>query len=316
MSGGSEALGANVFTLHGLETVYSPADFADAEDSRPSEAYLDPTASGTLLPYSTIVMNVLTKHTQEVKEKVAIQGFSVPAWRKRIRDFLVHNNEQLLGFLRKPLSSHPVLSQAEPFLKRFGRPDFHPTHSSLHQILFDTSGQALVPILEAEMKRLGPSSFSELTDQIKWMYDTYKQAGEDVMRNEAILKTRLATLDSTYQKIVLFLDLPTNEHTEDLTTSIEKYMKRVFEENSLQEAYSDYIVAYRRFVSLKEIIGFLRSVEIADKEPLCSICLHDTITHTLVPCGHTFCSTCSRKQMTQCYMCRSQIRERIKIFFC
>jgi len=35
----------------------------------------------------------------------------------------------------------------------------------------------------------------------------------------------------------------------------------------------------------------------------------------IVPCGHTFCGGCAKKQNTNCYICRGQIRERIKLYF-
>jgi hypothetical protein len=60
---------------------FSPADFPAAEDSQPAELQLDPTGNGTLLPYSTIVSNVLNRQLYEIKEKNPSQLTSINSWR-------------------------------------------------------------------------------------------------------------------------------------------------------------------------------------------------------------------------------------------
>ena len=294
---------------------YAPADFGAAEDTQPAELQLDPTGSGTPLPYSTIVSNVLSRQMYEIKEKTPSITTSIHSWKRRLREFMGQKNDDLLEFIRKPLSSHPTLGRTVEFMKRFGRSDFSPSHGTLQSVAMDMSGQALMPIFEVEMKRAGPASFQELHEQIKWIYDTYKQAGEDCMRNENLLRTRLDNFDKIHQKMILLLDMPSNEASPEIAVSVEKYLEKNFHDNGIKEYYTDYIIAYRRFLTLREIVLFLRTTESVDKEPLCSICLNESVGYALVPCGHTFCNTCSKRQMTQCYMCRSQIRERVRLFF-
>jgi len=295
---------------------FAPADFGAAEDTQPAEIQLDPTGNGSLFPYSTIVSNVLSRQMYEMKEKTPqVLTVTINSWKKRLREFMGNKNEDLLEFIRKPLSSHPTLGRTVDFMKRFGRLDFLASHATLQSIAMDPSGQSLMPIFEAEMKASGPASFQELHEQIKWIYDRYRQAGEDCMRNESLLRARLDNFDKIHQKMVLLLDMPSNDASPDIAASVEKYLEKNFQDNGIKEYYTDYIIAYRRFLSLREIVLFLRTTESVDKEPLCSICLNESVGFALVPCGHTFCNTCSRRQMTQCYMCRSQIRERVRLFF-
>ena len=50
--------------------------------------------------------------------------------------------------------------------------------------------------------------------------------------------------------------------------------------------------------------------------PHCTICMSGKpVTMTLTPCGHTFCEECCEKQKTACYICRNQIRDRVRIYF-
>jgi len=67
----------------------------------------------------------------------------------------------------------------------------------------------------------------------------------------------------------------------------------------------------RNFIKtgLKE---FIPSNEI--KPNMCIICLDNTISHALVPCGHTLCKECCDKIEEDCPSCRTQMTEVLKIF--
>ncbi len=296
-------------------TGFSPADFADAEDTRPLEIQFDPTRMGTSEPYSTLVSNVLQRQFQEIKEKTTSPSPTPVHWRRRLRDFMITKNDDLIDFLKKPLSSQSAMSRAEVFVQKFGRPDFVANHPSLQYTFLDISGHSGVIDITEELKAIGPASPKEILDEVRWLYDMYIKAGDDCLQCESRLKLRLDVMDKTYQKIIGFCDLPVNQDSEKVAEAIETYVKKLYEEHNIEEEYKKTIEAYRRFAAIKEILQFLRFTEYHDKEPLCSICLHESVAFTLVPCGHTFCATCVKRQTSSCYMCRTSIRERIKIYF-
>jgi hypothetical protein len=122
-------------------------------------------------------------------------------------------------------------------------------------------------------------------------------------------------MDKTYQKVVGFYELPMNEDSEKLAESVEVYVKRIMEENQIEKEYSEAVEAYRRFAALRELILFFRFTDLQDKEPLCSICLSETVGFVLVPCGHTLCGGCLKRQTLSCYMCRTAVREKVKLYF-
>jgi hypothetical protein len=297
--------------LHG----YAPADFLDAQETQPPQLSLDPTLTGTTTPYSQVVTNVVSRHLQEVKEKTVSPSTNGAAWRKRVKDFMIQKNEDLLGFLRKPLSNHPTLSQADHFLRKFGATNFTPTHHTLRDILMDASGTSMVAVLEEELLKVGPASSVKLTDEVRWIYDAYRSAGEQVMKQESTLKVKLDLLDKMHQKTLGLLDLPMNESTAPFQEAALSYLEAFLKEQAIEKEYTAYIEAYRRFVALKEMITTFRFVDVVDKEPLCCICLEEPVSHCTTPCGHTFCSSCVKRQVTNCYMCRTMIKDRVRIFF-
>lgn len=294
---------------------FSPADFGDAEDIRPFAVQIDPTGQGSLTPYSTLVNNVFLRQTTEIKEKTVSPSPTPQNWRRRLREFMHLKNEDLVTFLRKPLEGQSPIVQASAFLGKFGRPDFQATHPSLHSTFLDISGSSHMNNIKEEMQKIGPSSPQEVLDQVRWAYDMYRQAGEECLSCEAKLRLKLDIMDKTYQKIIGFADLPVNEDSEKVAVAIEAYVKRLLEDNEIEKSYNDTVEAYRKFAAYKELIQLFRFTDLQEKEPLCSICLTESVSFVLTPCGHTFCGTCMKRQSHACYMCRSAIRDRIKVYF-
>lgn len=294
---------------------YAPADFLDAAETQPPEIALDPTSTGSTTPYSTVITNVANRQLQEIKEKTVSGISSGAAWRKRIKEFIQNKNDTLSESLRKPLSSHPTLSQTEAFFRKFGNQHFIPTHHSLREIFLDASGVSLMGKIEEELMMVGPANSIKLTDEVRWIYDAYRKAAEETMKNENALKTKLDVLDKIHQKTLGLLSLPVNEKSTAFQDAAMEYLESLFKEQNIEEDYNKYIESYRRFTALKEMIGTFRFTDVVDKEPLCCICLDESVTHCITPCGHTFCSSCVKRQATNCYMCRSLIKERVRIFF-
>lgn len=69
---------------------------------------------------------------------------------------------------------------------------------------------------------------------------------------------------------------------------------------------------------LKKEIETTNDKELCKCKSKCSICFTEKKRYALVPCGHLFCETCSRKIMTdfkKCPTCKQNVQQFIKIFF-
>lgn len=293
---------------------FSPADFADADDTRPMQIQFDPTGLGLADPYSTLVGNALQRQTTEIKDKTTNPSPTPTNWRRKLREFMALKNEDLIEVLKKPLGPQSPLYRADVFVQKFGRPDFVASHPSLQMVSLDASG-SLMSQIEQELLGIGPSNAKEIQNQVRWAYDMYRQAGDECLKRESELKLRLDILDKTYQKVIGFCDLPVNQDSEKLAEAVEGYIKTIFEDHKIEECYKAAIEAYRRFASLREIIQIFRFTDLHDKEPLCAICMNESVAFVLNPCGHTFCGTCLKRQVNTCYICRSSIRDKLKIYF-
>ncbi len=296
---------------------YSPADFLDADETRPIELLLDQTATGSSSPYTTVVANTMYRHLGEIRELNQPPQTVATSWKKKIRDFMSSKNEDLLSFMSKRLPESSPLSKVENFMKKYVRTETVLSNSNKDKFI-DISGNDRVQFLdelEKELQAHGKSKYVELIFQVKYIIETYKATGENIIRLEAILQTKLATLDKAVQRLTAICSLEQNNAFQPLMDSIQNYLNIVFEENKIEETYKEIIHAYKKLFFLREALQFLWTLEGAQRDPLCAICFNEPIQFAMVPCGHTFCSSCVKRQITSCYICRVNVREKIKLFF-
>lgn len=281
--------------------------FASIDNPDSIEASLD---LSTDSPYSLALNNAMNIHLNEIKSKDSINS----TWRKKFREFLLTKNNHILEFLTKKQKVHPCLSPCEAFFQKYGSKQGE-FHKSIKDLISDLSNNDI----ETEVNALCISNEFETVekyiDQTKFFMEEYKLYGDKIIDSEKLLKMKLDNLESIQKKVNGIMNLGENEHLEELYKSTEKYLETVFNQHEIEKDYNEIIDNYRKFLYYKNIVKLIRLSEATEKEPLCSICFDNTVSYTIVPCGHTFCSGCVLRQGISCALCRSVIREKIKIYF-
>jgi len=135
------------------------------------------------------------------------------------------------------------------------------------------------------------------------------------LKQESLLKSKLDTLDKLQGKITSLLELEASPVYQPLMEASEVYLGNIFERNQIGETYGALIEAYRRFLAVRDIVIMMRAVQSNENEPLCTICLEEPVSYCISPCGHTFCTTCLRRQSVGCFICRTVIKDKIKVYF-
>jgi Zinc finger, C3HC4 type (RING finger) len=269
---------------------YAPADFADSEITRPSETYLDSGSQAPATIFSSAITNTQATHFRDVRDRHVNTVSYAQNWKRKIRDLFHHGNEDVLGFLAKPLSAHPTLGR---------------------DLVADLSGTNMNTVVE---EILG-ESLHTFVGKIHKVYDLYREILDQTSQTDLRLRNKVYALDKIQPRLVTLMELGSSENTAELERQIELYLKSIYDQNNPEEEYKASLQLYKKFLVVKELVGMLRLSAGADREPICGICLNETVIYAVVPCGHTYCDTCSKKQYTQCFMCRQTIRDRIKIFF-
>lgn len=303
---------------------FAPANFGDAEDSRPSGAHME-ALGGNQDAIQGIVQQTLTRHITEALPPQAspqLTSYSTHQnnWRKRLREMMIRQNESVLGFLYRPPSDHPVLGPVETALRRYAlRQDVEfGALRPLKQLLEDASGTNL-GIISSEIETCiaikGPSSLPQLRSQVNSLLELYKETGEKLLDCENQLKLRLEKMDKIQRRVSILMELQTNEATPELVDAMEKYLRLAFRDMGIEGQYKQLLFLYQKHLSLREAIQIFKTGSQLASEPLCPICITESVGMAIVPCGHTFCQTCARRMMTECGVCRGRVKDRLKLYF-
>jgi hypothetical protein len=296
--------------------MYASADFADAEDARPPSLGFDIAGNGLSAPYSGPVNAMLQKHVEEIRRKTTAALDLRSEWRRRLRTFVSQKNTDLLDFLKLTPASHSTLSRGDALLQRFGNPQVHPNHPSVRDFVMDVSGEDVLAEIGTAFEHVrGEGGLKDYARQTEMLFEEYRMAGDAILKAQADLTAKLQRFDRIQTRITAALDLDTNDQYAPLLEATEGYVRKVFEETTIEADYKALIAAYRRFAALRDIVASARSVLAQESEPLCSVCLAETVCFALTPCGHTFCQACCRRQGNSCFMCRSAIKEKVKLYF-
>jgi hypothetical protein len=304
------------YTGLGGASAFAPANFDDAYDDQPLGAVFDMGGHGSSTPYSAAMGAIITKHTDEIK-KAAAERQNLPiGWKKRLREFLAVKNNQLLDFLKISVASHPTLGPGEILLRKFGNPQVTPTHASVRDMVMDVSGEDIMSEMEVILKVIEKQGIlPDYAKQTALIYEEYRKAGDEVLSQQVILKGKIDKFDRIQGRVISLFEIDPNEHYQALMESSEAYLKKIFDDNAIEADYKKLIHAYRRFAALRDIVSMSRSLLAQESEPICSICLDESVMYAFTPCGHTVCQSCMRRQSTTCFMCRVPIREKVKLFF-
>ena len=304
--------------IMGSNLSFGSADFEDADESRPIGAIFDIGGHGSSTPYSNAILAMTIKHMEEIRTKTASTIHLTNNWKKRLREFLTLKNKELLDFLHVSVPSHPVFGPAEVLMRRFGNPQVTPTHPSVRDFVMDCSGVDVMPTVIEGMNKAnedGGGGLNGFIAEMKYLYDNYRTAGDELLRQQSILKTKLDRLDRTQSRITPLFEIEQNDKYHNLLEASEEYLKEIFSRSQIQAEYDALIEAYRKFVALRDTVLLTRTIVAHENEPLCGICLQDPVMFTTTPCGHTYCQNCIKRQNTQCFTCRGPIKEKMRLYF-
>ena len=296
--------------------MFADADFLDAEDTRPPSAFLE-VLGGSGHAIQGIVQQIQSRHLTDVHSDVRPSQHG-SNWRKRLREMMMKQNEDLLTFLHKPATEHAIIGPVEITLRRYAiRHDVDPESIvSVRSVLADLSGAAMIASeIDAEVARMGASSLPQLKSQVAALFEMYKTTGEQVLECENQIKLLLDKMTAIQSRVSIVMELQSNDALPSVTDALEKYLEVAFRDLRIEDQYKCLLYLYQKHIALRDTIQLFRAGSQTHTEPICPICLQEPVTSAITPCGHTFCGGCARRMSTECYLCRGKIRERVKLFF-
>ena len=297
--------GQGEFTTLQNTAVYAPADFPDA-DIRPTTNIV------------TAVSNVVLYSISETVDKQQ----QSKTWRRKVRDILQNHQELILQFFTKQIPGDHPLKAAHILLTKYGK--FNPSLIAelpknppqfFKDCLIDVPQTGTTAINEYLAKLLDSktleSPVNRWTNMTRHMLDYMRDVGDELIRLDQKLKDECAHLDSVSEKVQQIVGLP-NPGLEGFEDMMEQYIMKQFENHPIQAIFWDYIFTLQKYTVLRDILIPQRMANIS--EPICCICTSEPIVIALVPCGHTFCTNCSKRTIV-CHICRQAVTNRLRVFF-
>lgn len=272
-----------------------------------------------LEPYSTAVQNIFSRHCEEIRtaSHTTTTSMNLPS-RRRLREIATQHTNDIFSFLQRPDRTPHQNGIAELIVRRYGHdiPSLHRHQTQISRDLnLDISMSSVITYFDEQISAITPlGTFAELTTMLRWAITQYKQLGEQIIELDASLKQKVEMIDKLHARIPFVTGLATNEAYQQLLDAFEQYIEQTYHDSNIEVIYKQLIDAYKRWTILRELITTQMTVS-NTSEPLCSICLSDSVSSTIVPCGHTFCTGCTRKITNLCYICRGPVRDKLKLYF-
>jgi hypothetical protein len=270
--------------------------------------------------YKSTVTTILSKHCLEIKSMVEDIAYThTQASKKKLKELITKHNDELFLFMMHPEKLPNMITSADAIFRKYGRdpPTIkgHTTQQLLKDLHLDMSmNHVMAELNEGIQKLQGEGKIDDFMKQLRWIFHQYRAIGEEVIRLETNLFQKMEMLDKLYNRNQIVTGLSSNEALPELIEAFTKYTNQIYASSQFEDIYKALVEEYKKWNICRQVISASNLLQPA-AEPQCTICLLEPISSAIVPCGHTFCGNCTKKQNTTCYICRGQIRERVKLYF-
>jgi hypothetical protein len=270
-------------------------------------------ASPNLGPMSPAIHNISARHLHDISIGLPDDRQFLRSWRRCIQDCLNQQNSRIIQFLLTDASgdvtSTNIARRCTDVLNKYSKPTWSFTSSTRDLSLPTATADAAAWITQ----EIGVTP-ATIRDHMRKAIRLYASTAAALSVAEQRLEEKLKRLETIVGRMndMMFLE-PTAE-LEQMAEPARVYLDSVLEKISIEAEYKDLAEQYKRFSLLKSVVS-LGSFQKTGSPPTCCICMTKEIAQAVTPCGHTFCDDCCVKQLTSCYMCRVQIRDKVRLYF-
>lgn len=322
---------SDVFRMEGPQNGYgsyfSPADFGDHDEQKfslgnmltSSDDYVS--MQKTMENLSVAVMNALEEEFVNRDASIDKNNFDEI---NRIRTFYTNIKHRLVaigcaGHLEqiekfiKPVEDHISYKVINEFASKLDVENFNDSSKDFFpKLCVDLSGSDFF------MEEFG-TDLDTFKITLKNVLSAYDKAYMDLFDSDERLNSTVKKFTDLSKQVNTILDLEVNDASMEVFKSVTKYLGEFFKTQNVKQSFDEFIKARKRFVTLRDIIlrckKTLSNTDEHEICPPCSICMNEPIKTAFVPCGHTFCQTCATKNILVCYICRTKIERKLKLYF-
>lgn len=270
-------------------------------------------ASPNLGPVTATLHNISARHLHDIGTALPDDRQFLRSWRRQLQECLNQQNARVIRFLLADasgagLTEAYITRRCQDVLAKYSKSTWSFT-SSTRDLSLPTGSAEEAADLEKELGIAPPA----LHDAMRRAVRLYVSTASALCSAESRLEEKLRRLETVVGRVNELMFMEPTAELAGLEGPTRIYLDSVLDKITIDGEYRELTEQYKRFLMLKGIVGlgnFQRG-----PAPTCSICMTREVAQAVTPCGHTFCEECCRTQMTACYICRVQIRDRLKLYF-
>ena len=233
-------------------------------------------------------------------------------WRKKIREPITRFNDVFFDFLIKDREEkdQESITKMKLLITRMSNNMPASGRSYFPELGWDISMNTVKQELEEDLD----INLEEFKESQKKLLRVYSETLKDLFTVDARLQEKIAKMNQVVDKVQAFMQLEANSELDAMAEPTANYLGAILKKNDISSDFVHFMITYKHWIALYDTIQ-LSQVAAPNGPPTCCICTVADITHAMIPCGHTFCSGCINKQMSLCYLCRTSVRDRLKLHF-
>lgn len=271
------------------------------------------TNSPNMGPLTAALHNITTRNLHDIGTVLPDDRQFLRTWRRQLNDCIQSQSARMIRFLMSEsdtvdLTDSSIIKRCNEILVKYSKPTWN-FASSTRDLTLSTGVADTLSEVERELG----TSISDFRSTYKKAIRMYVDAATALCVAESRLEEKLKRIETVIARVNDLMFLEPSAALEQLGAPTRVYLESVLSKLSLEEDYNDIMTHYKRFSALRGIVllgNFQKSTV-----PTCTICMNKEISLTVTPCGHTFCEDCCKNQMTACYICRVQIRDKVRLYF-
>lgn len=266
-------------------------------------------ASPQLGPMTVALHNIVARNLHEIGNSLPDERQFLRTWRRQLNDCMHLHSARIIRFLvadhQADVLDASLIKRCNDILSKYSRPTWNFT-TAMRDISMN------IAPADPLIQELGMSAI-DFGKTYKKAIRMYTDSVTGLCVAEGRLEEKLKRIETVMTRMneIMFLEPTTS--LEQLGQPVRNYLESILDKISLEEDYNDIMLHYKRFIMLRPIV-LLGNFQAASV-PTCTICMNKEVTTVVTPCGHTYCEDCSKTQLTACYICRVQIRDRVRMYF-
>lgn len=288
-------------------SVFAAATFGD-QDAGSGPVHCSP----SLGPMTGAIHNISARNLSDIGALVPDDRQFLRSWRRQMNECLAQQNSRMIRFLIADISGDftesDMVRRCNDVLQKYSKSTWN-FSSSIRDL---STSFSLESTSEEIGRELGLEP-SVLRDALKRTVRLYVNSATSLTTAETRLEEKLKRLEAITGRINDLMFLEPTSSLETLTEPTRVYLDSVLGKINIEDDYKEMVTQYKRFSVLRGLVSLMSFQRTPN--PTCTICMTKEISFALTPCGHTFCEECCRSQITACYICRVQVRDKIRLFF-